>query len=144
MSLVVRSGLRSPTAPPASNSPRRSLQASVRVMVALISACGVTLHTYGGGSGLNTVIVVNQNSTNSCDLGNYYAEARQIAPENVLRISWAGGNTSWSGSEFTNTLLNPLLSMLASRQLTNQIDYVVLSMDIPFKVFNGSTPNSTT
>ena len=34
--------------------------------------------------------------------------------------------------------------MLADRQLTNQIDYVVLSMDIPFQTSFGSVVNSTT
>ena len=34
--------------------------------------------------------------------------------------------------------------MLAARQLTNQIDYVVLSMDIPFQTVYGSNVNSTT
>jgi uncharacterized protein (TIGR03790 family) len=97
-----------------------------------------------GGSGLNTVLIVNQTSTNSLALGNYYAEQRQIPPDNILRISWPGSNTFWAASDFTNTLLNPLLDMLNSRQLTNQVDYVVLSMDIPFKTINGSTPNSTT
>jgi len=89
--------------------------------------------------------VVNQNSTNSVQLGNYYAELRQVPPQNVLRISWSGGNVDWNESEFANNLYNPLVAMLASRQLTNQIDYVVLSMDIPYRV-NGATskPNSTT
>jgi hypothetical protein len=41
-------------------------------------------------------------------------------------------------------LLIPLLDMLSSRQLTNQADYVVLSMDIPFKTLNGAKINSTT
>jgi hypothetical protein len=39
-----------------------------------------------GGSGLNTVVIVNQLSTNSCELGNYYCERRGVPPENVLRI----------------------------------------------------------
>src|SRR5882724_11903435 len=35
--------------------------------------------------------------------------------------------------------------MLSSRQLTNQADYVVLSMDIPYRVNSGAIkPNSTT
>src|SRR5512146_166647 len=41
-----------------------------------------------GGSGLNTVVVVNQASSNSCELGNYYCERRQVPPENLLRIDW--------------------------------------------------------
>ena len=72
-------------------------------------------------------MVVNQNRTNSCELGNYYLERRQIGPENLLRISWPGSNTSWSGVDFTNTLLNPLLSMLNSRQLeqSGRVSYPV-------------------
>ena len=63
-----------------------------------------------GGSGLNTVVVVNQSSSNSCELANYFCERRQVPPENVLRISWSGGNTSWSSSDFQTNLLAPLLA----------------------------------
>ncbi len=102
---------------------------------------GTTL-LWGGGSGLNVVVVVNQNSTNSVQLGNYYCERRQVPPQNLLRINWTGGNTYWSNSDFTAVLLNPLLDMVASRQLTNQIDYVVLSMDIPYRVIQGGDTNT--
>lgn len=87
-----------------------------------------------GGGGFNVAVIVNQNSTNSVQLGNYYCQRRQVPPQNYLRINWTGGNTEWTLADFTNTLLNPFLEMLASRQLPNQIDYVVLSMDIPYRV----------
>src|SRR5437016_7980899 len=86
---------------------------------------------WAGGSGLNVVVVVNQNSTNSVELGNYYCEKREVPPQNLLRINWPGNTNSWTNADFATTLLNPLVSMLSSRQLTNQVDYVVLSMDIP-------------
>jgi uncharacterized protein (TIGR03790 family) len=101
----------------------------------------------GGGSGLNVLVVVNQNSTNSVELGNYYCEKRQVPPQNLLRINWPGGNGNWTYSDFTNYLLNPFFGLMASQQLTNQIDYVVLSMDIPFEVTETGTSsgvNSTT
>jgi uncharacterized protein (TIGR03790 family) len=98
--------------------------------VLLVSAAGL----FAGGSGLNVVVVVNQNSTNSVQLGNYYCERRCVPPQNLLRINWTGGNVQWTTSDFTNLLVNPLLSMLSSRGLTNQIDYVVLSMDFPYRV----------
>ena len=101
-------------------------------------------HAFAGGSGLNTLVVVNQNSANSCEVGNYFCEKRMVPPDNVVRISWAGGNISWTSSQFQTVLLNPLLSAIASRQLTNQIDYVVLSMDIPFQTINDTTVNGTT
>ncbi len=93
----------------------------------------------GAGGGLNVVVMVNQDSSESVQLGNYYCERRQVPPQNLLRINWAGPNTEWALPDFATTLLDPLLSMLSSRQLTNQVDYVVLSMDIPYQV---SSPNS--
>jgi len=114
------------------------------VLVTAVMSCVVACKLHAGGSGLNTVIIVNQNSSNSCELANYYCEARQVPPQNVLYISWAGGNTLWTSNDFQTNLVTPLLSMLAARQLTNQIDYVVLSMDIPFQTSFGSTVNSTT
>src|SRR6266446_4368746 len=53
------------------------------------------LRVEAGGSGLNTVVVINQASSNSCEVANYFIERRQVPPENVLRINWAGGNVSW-------------------------------------------------
>src|ERR1051326_8996250 len=53
----------------------------------LALSCFFPLVAHAGGSGLNTVIIVNQSSTNSLALANYYAEERQIAPDNILRIA---------------------------------------------------------
>jgi len=103
-----------------------------------------------GGSGLNLAVVVNQNSTNSVELGNYYCEQRGVPPQNVLRINWTGGNTAWTTSDFDTKLRTPLTTMLANRQLTNQIEFVLLSMDIPYRVtettgaWATSGANSTT
>ena len=122
---------------------RLNLGSKLRGVVAGL-VCGLALNLYAGGSGLNTVVVINQARTNSIELGNYFCERRLVPSENVLRINWPGGNTSWSNAEFQANLLNPLLTMLAARQLTNQIDYVVLSMDIPFQTIYGAAVNSTT
>jgi uncharacterized protein (TIGR03790 family) len=110
----------------------------------LVLASCAELPARAGGSGLNTVVIINRNSADSSELGNYYCERRQVPPGNVLYIDWTGTNLSWSAGDFQTNLLDPLLSMLASRQLTNQIDDVALSMDIPFQTSNGSSVNSTT
>jgi uncharacterized protein (TIGR03790 family) len=99
---------------------------------------------WAGGSGLNTLVVLNQNSANSVELGNYFCERRQVPPENVLRIAWPGGNLDWDVTQFQTNLLQPILQAIASRGLTNQIQYVVLSMDIPFQTHNGLVANGTT
>src|SRR5664280_2325082 len=103
-----------------------------------------TVGLFAGGSGLNVVVVVNQNSTNSVQLGNYYCERRGVPPQNFLRINWTGGNTAWNRSNFETNLLGPLVAMLASRGLTNQVDYIVLSMDIPYQVTDTNGLNSAT
>ncbi|MGC3961155.1 MAG: TIGR03790 family protein [Verrucomicrobiota bacterium] len=97
-----------------------------------------------GGSGLNTLVVVNQSSSNSLVLGNYYCERRQIPPENVLRIAWDGGNIAWDVTQFQTNLLQPLLTAIAARGLSNQIHFVVLAMDIPYQTINGVAVNGTT
>jgi uncharacterized protein (TIGR03790 family) len=115
-----------------------------RILGLILLGCALAFKLYAGGSGLNTVVVINQASSNSCDLGNYYCQQRQIPPQNVLYINWTGGNTLWTSNDLQTTLVTPLLSLLASEQLTNQIEYIVLSMDIPFQTSDGATINGTT
>jgi len=93
---------------------------------------------------LNVVVIVNQNSTNSVQLGNYYCEQRGVPPQNLLRTSWTGGNVQWTTTELTNAILNPFVAMLSARQLTNQIEHVVLSMDFPYRVTEAGDANGTT
>ena len=112
----------------------------------LLGAAVFTAGTlWGGGSGYNVIVVVNQNSTNSVRLGNAYCEQRGVPPQNVLRIiGWTNAVDVWSRTNFESYLRNPLFSLLASRGLTNQATYVLLSMDIPFTVGDGGSYNSTT
>src|SRR5690242_16159498 len=98
---------------------------------------GLVLQSWAGGSGLNVLIVVNQASSNSVQLGNYYQEQRQVPPQNYLRINWTGDKAIWTLGDFTTNLLTPVTARLASARLTNQIDYILLSMDIPFQLSDG-------
>ncbi|MCS7091500.1 MAG: TIGR03790 family protein [Verrucomicrobiota bacterium] len=97
--------------------------------------------TLGGGSGLNVMVVVNTNSPSSLALGNFYCEQRQVPADQVLRIGWIGGPVEWSRTEFENRLMQPLQNAILHRGLTGQIDYVVLSMDIPYRIVDGNGPN---
>ena len=112
----------------------------------LLVACATSWHVRAGGSGLTTVVVANQASSNSVALANYFCERRGVPPGNFLRIDWPWGNTSWSDTDFETYLLGPLLNFLAASPSSNLIDHVVLSMDIPFQVVNSSdgTVNGTT
>jgi uncharacterized protein (TIGR03790 family) len=110
-------------------------------------AAAMTANTiWAGGSGLNVVVVVNQNSANSIQLANAYCEQRCVPPQNVLPLAWqwSGGSVSCSVDEFQNELCAPLLNMLQCRHLTHQIQFVLLSMDLPYQVIGTNGLNSTT
>jgi uncharacterized protein (TIGR03790 family) len=115
---------------------------STLISLLLLLHAGVA---WAGGSGLNTVVVVNQNSANSVQLGNDYCEKRGVPPQNLFRMTtWKGSSISWLESEFEGNLRDPLLAMLQSSGLTNQIQYIVLSMDVPYRVLLADAANSTT
>ncbi len=111
-----------------------------------LAAASTASTIWAGGSGLNIAVVINQNSTNSIQLANAYCEQRCVPPQNVLRLTnqWSGGSVSCTVDEFQNELCGPLLNMLQSRNLTNQIQFVLLSMDLPYVVVGTNGLNSTT
>jgi uncharacterized protein (TIGR03790 family) len=124
--------------------PVRCFKSFVAVaLFVLFSDFGVS-SARAGGSGFNVVVVANQASSNSLQVANYYCEKRQVPPQNVLLINWTGTNTSWTSNDFQTVLLQPLLNLISGRQLTNQIEYVVLSMDIPFQTSVNGNYNATT
>jgi uncharacterized protein (TIGR03790 family) len=119
---------------------------SLTGLCSILAAVFASGTLWAGGSGLNVIVVVNENSTNSVQLGNDYCEQRSVPPQNVLRMTgWTGGAVEWSTNDFETYLANPLLAMLASRGLTNQAEFVLLSMDIPYRVTdNNGGYDSTT
>jgi uncharacterized protein (TIGR03790 family) len=111
----------------------------------LVMALSIPLKTRAGGSGLNVIVVANQNSGNSLQLANDYCERRGVPPQNLWRMTgWTNGSINWAQSDFENYLLTPLLTTISNRALTNQAMIVLLSMDIPYRVANGGNANSTT
>lgn len=121
---------------------------AMRLFSRLLSALAAAFaagNLWAGGSGLNVIVVVNQNSTNSVELGNDYCEQRGVPPQNFFRMTgWTNGAVEWTTNDFETYLGNPLLAMLACRGLTNQAEFVLLSMDIPYTVTDGDSYNSTT
>jgi uncharacterized protein (TIGR03790 family) len=117
-----------------------------RLCILWLAAVTMALpRAWAGDSGLNVIVVVNQNSTNSLQLGNDYCERRGVPPQNLFRMAgWTGGATNWQQDDFQSYLLDPLLAMISDRGLTNQAEIVLLSMDIPYRVINGDSENGTT
>ncbi len=90
-----------------------------------------------GGGPQNVLIVVNEASPQSMAVGNYYREKRGIHPSQVLGINIATHFTI-NTANFSNQVLNPILTSIAASGLRNQIDYMVFSRDIPSRVQLGN------
>lgn len=93
-----------------------------------------------GGGPLNTLVVVNDNSPDSIDLGRYYAERRGIPDRNIFHIT-VTTNYNVDTVAFTNSIRAPIINYIASAGLSNQVDYIVFSRDIPYRVFLGALGN---
>src|ERR1022692_540717 len=67
-----------------------------------ILATGLAAGTlWAGGSGLNVIVVVNQNSTNSGQVAKTYCNRRGVPPQNVLRMTgWTNGAIQWNRTDF--------------------------------------------
>jgi uncharacterized protein (TIGR03790 family) len=117
---------------------------AARILCVLLVVLAATA-AWAGDSGLNVVVVVNQNSTNSVQLANDYCERRGVPPQNLFRMTgWTGGSVQWSRTDFETYLRDPMLAMLAGRALTNQVEIVLLSMDIPYRILDSGSYNATT
>lgn len=123
----------------------------MRLLAGLLLGCAAawTAGTlWAGGSGFNVIVVVNQNSANSVQLGNHYCEQRGVPPQNLWRMEgWTALTNTWTRANFETFLRGPLLAAITARGLTNQAEYILLSMDIPYRVLDNDlfrTQNSTT
>ncbi len=77
---------------------------------ALLACLLAAFTAWAGGSGQNVIVVVNQNSTNSVQLGNDYCEQRGVPPQKrPSSDGLTGGSINWSPDDFKNYLLDPLL-----------------------------------
>lgn len=88
-----------------------------------------------GGGPLNTLVVVNDASADSLEIGLRYAKARGIPESHICHVYTATSGTitltAWS-----NQIRNPVLAFVGQQGLSNQIDYVVFAHAFPFRVWN--------
>jgi len=97
-----------------------------------------------GGGPRNVLLVVNDQSLESLELGQYYRALRGIPEINVCHISvppcvaGLSGSYSIAVTNFEAQIRTPVLQHISKHALTNQIDYIVFSRDIPYKVNNSN------
>lgn len=105
-----------------------------RLLLALLWLAPASL--FAGGGPFNTLVVVNTNSADSVELGNYYAAAHGIPGHHICPVGIDTNLVSVTSNEFQSLLLDPITSHIATNGLAGRIDCLVLCQAFPTRVRN--------
>jgi uncharacterized protein (TIGR03790 family) len=95
---------------------------------------------WAGGGPQNTLVVINDASALSRELGLTYARGRGIAERQILHLT-NSATVNLPLADFSNSVRNVVLDYLAASGLSNQIDYVVFASDLPYRIYDGTYAN---
>lgn len=90
-----------------------------------------TVTVLAGASSSQWMVVVNGESKNSLTLANHYCKLRDIPARNVVILNGLPNSNSISVDDFRKLILGPVLNAIESRQLTNHVQGIAYSCDIP-------------
>ena len=90
----------------------------------------------GSPNAFRTLVVVNTNSADSVELGEYYATAHAIPPHHICRLGITTNLVSLTSNDFHTLLVSPITNHIATNGLSGQIDFLVLCQDFPTRVRN--------
>ena len=81
----------------------------------------------------SVLVVINQSSALSRQIGEYYAQRRHIPSSNICRIT-ASANEEISRSDFDDQVARPIQNYLRGHNLTEKVLYIVTTAGVPLKV----------
>ena len=102
---------------------------AVTLAVALLVLQTVTVRA--GGTPEDAALIIDPSRADALYIGNYYLHARNIPPTNVLYAD----PTATDYVEFAADNLDALFGTLANRNITAQIDYVVLAPASDYRIY---------
>lgn len=108
------------------------MSSAARVFLCLLSAWFVTATAWAQTPD-NVLVVVNEESPASIEIGEYYARARAVPAEQVARIKTSTDETV-SLEDYSRTIERPLAEWIAKRGLHDRILYIVLTKGVPIRI----------
>ncbi len=90
----------------------------------------------------NILLVLNESSPASLEIGQYYAQKRGIPTQNILQLK-APATDEISREDFTREIEAPIALWLARNSAQDRILYFVLTKGIPLRVAGTSGENGT-
>ena len=82
----------------------------------------------------NVAVVVNGDSWASLTVANEYARLRHIPPANFILLSGLSSIETTDVDHFRREILEPVFDALDKRGISNQIDCITYSVDVPYAV----------
>jgi uncharacterized protein (TIGR03790 family) len=93
-------------------------------------------------TGENVLVVINTSQPASVKVGEYYATARRVPGNNVVRIS-AGTAELVSREDYERTIEQPIGNWLARHSLQDKVLYLVLAKGVPLRISGTSGRDGT-
>ena len=90
----------------------------------------------------NVLLVLNESSPVSLEIGQYYAQKRGLPPGNTLRIRTTLADDV-SREDFARQIEGPIGAWLARNSAQDRILYIVLTKGIPLRIQGTSGPDGT-
>lgn len=90
----------------------------------------------------NVLLILNEASLISLDIGQYYAQKRSIPAANVLKLKTTA-DESITRSDFERQIEAPIAQWLAKTSAQDKILYFVLTKGIPLRIEGTSGPDGT-
>ena len=81
----------------------------------------------------DVLIVVNDNSSASLEIGNYFQTQRNIPDAHVVHLNCSTSETI-NRAEFDNNINEPIANFLASNGIADDINYIVTTKGVPLRV----------
>jgi len=113
----------------------------LRILPLLLFVCASALNPAQGAKPANVLVIINDNSPISREIGAYYAAKRKIPTKNVLHIKCQTGETI-ENPLYPKSIEKPIKQYLAKTGLNKSVDYLVLTKGIPIKLSNGMCVDS--
>jgi uncharacterized protein (TIGR03790 family) len=114
----------------------------VMAHVSIIALLFVFIPRAWAQSAENVLLVLNESSAISLDIGQYYAQKRGIPAANILKLK-TKAEESVTRNDFAQQIEAPIASWLARNSAQDKILYIILTKGIPLRVEGTSGADGT-
>jgi len=109
----------------------------------VVVACSIVNATAFGQSADNVLLVVNDASEASVQVGRHYARVRGLADDHVVRITAPTGETV-QRTEYQSAIEGPIARWLVKHGFQDRILYIVLTKGVPIRIAGTGGRDGTT